>query len=203
MCRLETKEGKPNFDVTTILNISKDRITKESETYNKKKFIEYDCVIDSTYCITIVRVGKMTNINLSDCLFFENQSFPSRNGWFNYDITSPAPYPIEGFTMPYIALYNVFLLPLKKVDKIYIFVDGKIIDKEYINGTIVSYVVESYCTTFSFNNINKCDLKFLYAKVKNPIPINIFFTIDTNRNLYIGCVSTNIGIPKTLSEIID
>ncbi|MBO4543321.1 MAG: hypothetical protein J5725_09100 [Bacteroidales bacterium] len=203
MSKLKTINGKSVFDVTAILDISKDRITMESETYNKKEFIEYDCIIDSTYYITIVKGGKISNTKLQNCLRFANQPIPSRENRFNYDLTSPAPFPLDGFTTPYFAIFNVFTLPLKEIDKINVFVNGKIISKEYINDNMVSYFVESRSTTFSFNNINKFDMEFIYAEISDPLPANIFFTIDADKNLYIGCASTKTGTPKTLKEILN
>ena len=204
MSKLKTINGKSVFDVTVILDIPKDKITMESETYNKKEFIEYDCIIDSTYYITIVKVGKISNTKLQNCLRFANQPIPSRENWFNYDLMSPAPFPLDGFTTPYFAIFNVFTLPLKEIDKINVFVNGKIISKEYINDNMVSYFVESCSsTTFSFNNINKFDMEFIYAEISNPLPANIFFTIDADKNLYIGCASTKTGTPKTLKEILN
>jgi len=203
MSRLETIEGKSNFDVTTILNVSKGRITAESETYNNKIFIQYDCIIDSAYYITVVKVGKMMNINYLNNLYFANEQFPSGDSWFSHPMMSPSPYQLEGFFSPYIVIYNVFLLPLKEIDKIDVFVYGEIIDKEYINGTTVSYFIESPGIAFSFNNRNRSDLVFAYVQIINPIPINIFFTIDVDRNLYIGYAFTKTGTPKTLKEILN
>lgn len=57
---------------------------------------------------------------------------------------------------------------------------------------------------FSFNNMNKFDLEFSSVGIiKQPPLSNIFFIMDENHNLYIGCASTNIGESKTLSEIIN
>ena len=202
--RLNTIEGKSNFDVTTILNLSKDRITIENEIFNKKEFIEYNCIIDSMYCISIIRVGKITNIELFSSLHFRKQDFPSRDGWFRFDITTPHPMAmIDMVPVNHFPWYNVFLLPLKEIDKINIFVNGKVVDKEYINEILVSYFIEAYSTTFSFNNINKGDLMFSYSAIDNPILVNIFFTVDKKMNLYIGCASTKRGTPKTLKEILD
>jgi hypothetical protein len=74
--------------------------------------------------------------------------------------------------------------------------------KEYINDTLVSYFIKMYSTTFSFNNINKSDLMFSYLVMDKPILANIFFTIDKDMNLYIGCASTS-ATPKTLKEILN
>jgi hypothetical protein len=201
--RLNTIEGKSNFDIATILSISKDSITTENETYNKGEFIEYDCIIDNTYYISIIKVGEIGNITLSDSLCFENQFFPSREGWFNYEITTPHPMA-NMIPINYIPWYNVFLLPFKEINKINIFIDGEIFKKEWLNSRTLSYSLGMSHAQFSFNNMNKVDLEFSpVGIIKQPPFSNIFFIIDENHNLYIGCTSTNIGNSKTLSEIID
>lgn len=200
--RLNTIEGKSKFDITTILSISKDRITTENETFNKGEFIEYDCLIDSIYCISIVKVGKINNIKLLDSLYFENQPFPSREGWFNYDITTPHPMA-NMIPINYIPWYNAALLPFKNIKNINIFIDGEIKKKEWLNTTTLSYSLVMSHVCVSFNSINKMDLEFSSVGVKQPSLSNIFFTMDKSFNLYIGCISTNKGNSKTLNEIIN
>ena len=209
--RLSTIKDTSYFDISAILNISKDRITDESETYNKKEFIQYDCIIDSIYYITVVKAGKIANIKLFDSIHFESKPFPNRTGLFG--IASPSPFTSTAWF--HHADYNVFLLPLNEVDKINVFVrdkitnresyysngSGKIINKEYLNYNTISYFVESSLVDFSFNGMNKDNLRFFYAKTKEPIFLNVFFTIDKDNNLYIGCASTDSDAPKTLKEI--
>ena len=210
---LETIEGKTNFDITTILNISKERISDERETYNRKQFIEYGCIIDDVYGITVVKVGKISNMDLLDSIYFENKPIPSRTGR-----QSATVHIFNSTSIFFTAAYSVFIWPFKEieVDKITVFVHGKIIDgkeyvnvngkiisKEYFNDTTVSYLIESSAVSFSFNDMNKGDLAFSYSKITEPILFNVFFTIDKDKNLYIGCVSTNSDTPKTLKEILE
>ena len=210
---LKTIEGKSDFDVTAILNISKERISDESETYNRKQFIEYGCVIDGIYGVTVVRVGKVSNIELLDSIYFESQQIPSRTG-----LRSVTPHIFHSPSIFFTTAYSVFILPFKEIeiDKINVFVSGRIIDgkgygnvngniisKEYINDTTVSYLIESSIASFSFNDTNKIDLWLFYQKITGPILFNIFFTIDKDKNLYIGCVSINSDISKTLKTILE
>lgn len=199
--RLNTVIGKSNFDVTTILDISKERITIENETYNKKEFIEYDCIIDSIYCVSIVKVGKVSNVKILDSIYFENEPFPIRTGWFNYDITSPHPMT-NMVPISCIPFYNVFLVPFKKINKINIFVEGYFVEEEWLNNMILTYSLRGYHVFFSFDNMNKCDLHFSHSWVKDPL-FSIFLTVDEKNDLYIGSASTVKGTPKTLKEILN
>jgi hypothetical protein len=201
--RLNTIDGKSNFDITSILDISKDRITAESETYNKEEFVEYDCRIDSIYSITIVKVGEVANTKLENILSFSNKRFPVRDGWFVYNVTTAHPMATM-FLTNYWFYYNVFLLPMKeKVNKVNIYVQGEIFEKEMINNSTLSYSVKDTSVQFSFNDINKADMYLSQFGTRKPPLSNMFFSMDKDNNLYIGCVSTDKGCPKTLREIID
>lgn len=190
-----------SFKLSAIIDIPKERIDYESEAYIHKKFVEYDCVVDSSYCITVIKVGKFRrtdnwrNINIS------KSNFPSRDGWFSNYLGSPGPF----FDIPivYIPCYNFSLLPLNEIQSVSIYLDGNIIKKEYINDHTFNFVVNATRLSVSFNNINKEDLFFSYAKKEKPPLSNIFFSITPNNDFYIGYVSTFNGTAKTLKEIIN
>lgn len=198
--KFEINSGKSNFDITTILNLSKKRITAESEVYKNEEFIEYDCVIDESFCIMIIKVGKLEKEDFFPKIKFIETDIPSRQNWFNYDISTP--HPISNIPMKYVPWYNVSLLPLDNIKSIEIFIDGIKSEREDLDKNTFFYTLNASKTSISFNDKNKTDLFFQYASMDQPSSSNIFFSKDDNNFLYIGYVSSINKPSKTLEQII-
>jgi hypothetical protein len=189
------------FDISTVLNISPNRLTHIFETYNKGKFIEYDAVIDSLYCITIIKVGERANNRLFDSIKFDRVLFSSDEGWFNNNRATA--FTTVGFSANYVSWYNVLLLPLEQIDDISVWISGKVVDKDTTIDNTISYSLISYSIAFSFNRRNLDDLDFTHISLSEPTLSNLAFTIDKEQNCYIMHISTTQGRAKTLREILD
>ena len=188
--QLTTKEGVSSFYISSIININEDRITKQTTTYYKRKFIQYDCIIDSVYCINIVKVGKLKSNNIEDCIHFSKSLFPLR-------LLSPLamPFPFKNTAIT----YNAQLFSSNQVEQINIYVKGLLVAQdEYDNNQIVSCLLQADYTAFSFNDYNKNDLAI--AIFYSPFIRLVFYT-DTEQNLYIIHISTLNGTePPLFSE---
>jgi len=202
MNKLSAIENSFVFQLDSIVNISKDRITQEYTIYNEDKLLAFDCIIDSSYFLSLVKIGRLDGTFDTGLIFVNDQFIEEKAGWFKQDRVYAVTPNMMRYFVPY---YNVSTLPMIKVSNVEMYVDGDILSEPYINKNMIIYSVKALSASFSFNKFQKWDLIYAYAysNIDNPSLTNILFCHDMDNNLYIGTFSTMKGVPKTLLEILD
>ncbi|MDL2230810.1 hypothetical protein LJB75_00140 [Bacteroidales bacterium OttesenSCG-928-L19] len=197
--KLEVVSSGLKYSLSNALDVSSNRITGESEVYKQGKIIEYDCVVDSSYCISMIKVGMVENETIFENIKFVQNDIPSRQSLFNFDITSP--YPIGNIPFDYVPWYNVSLLPINNIHEIDVFIEGEC-PKKMIIDDILFFPVRANNIYFSFNNMNKADLFFQYSGMNRPNISTVFFFIDNERFLFIGHIYAFSDDFETLNQIM-
>jgi hypothetical protein len=196
--KLHVRYVNIKFDISAIINIDKCRITSESEVFKDNMLIEYNCKIDSTCCLTVIKLCDTYNLNYIETIHLAKFPFPSRIGYVNTSIISAHPI-INFLESSHIPFYNINLLPFKNISKIELYVDGNILNKVCDSvRNILIYNIFGKGISFSFNEINKNDLMF--SSSKNQQLITLFFFIY-EKKLYTGLLSTLKGEEMTLEQI--
>lgn len=187
-----------SFDISSVFNIDESRISSESEVFKKDILIEYNCKIDSTYCLTVIKLCDSCSFNYQKTIQHSVFPFPSRIGAFNTSITSA--HPINNFLESlHIPFYNYKLLPLNTISKCELYVDGEIKERVYDSlRNVLFYNIFGKGISFSFNYKNKSDLIFSSSQNKQIITL-IFFIYD--KKMYTGLFSTIKGNEMTLEQI--
>jgi len=187
-----------SFDISSVFNIDESRISSESEVFKKDILVEYNCKIDSTYCLTVIKLCDSCSFNYQKTIQQSVIPFPSRIGTFNTSITSA--HPIKNFLESlHIPFYNYRLLPFNTISKCELYVDGEIKEIVYDSlRNVLFYNIFGKGVSFSFNYKNKSDLTFSSSQ-NNQILTLIFFVYD--KKLYTGLFSTIKGDEMTLKQI--
>lgn len=184
--RLTIKLESTQFDVGSYLKIDKGRISSESEVYNVGEFFEYNCIIDSIYSLTIIKVGDISKLNLLDSINQIKIDLPFVNG--NTNMVATTAHPIDNLHLySHTPWYNVIELPMKKISKVNFFVNGKIISSEYDSlRKIIVFNLKAKRTTISFNRNRNSYLSF---SCLNDL-VSLFF-FDNQNQLYAGFLSSS------------
>jgi hypothetical protein len=200
--RIKKHEGTSVFEITSIVPISVNRITEAVEFYNKDKFIEYDCLIDSIIHIHVIKVGDHFDGNISEVFSFTKKGIPEHNDWFEYQMKMPPPSYFCQILNQYCSSFNVFTLPMNRIETICAYVNGKeihLIDKSETN---LYYSIRAQSISYSFNHETQADL--ITSLFGNDPPISyLMVCIDKEKRVYVVNISSVKGDCPPLDEIFD
>lgn len=187
--RLKISYNNIEFFIPDYLIIDSSRISSINEVKNIDKFLQYNCVIDSNYYLSIINLGKTNHFTFNESILISPTEFKIRDKHINTSMAFPGPYKNYLFS-PHKFLYNVKKLPFNHLNRISLYIDSCQVDKYYYNPSIIVYDIcserSSTYITASFNSENISDL-IIYNRNKT---MSLFFINDENGVVYLGVLSS-------------
>lgn len=157
--KFTVNEGKAQFKIGNLLNISEDRIEYLGESNFKNNFFSSEAIIDNKYYVIVIRIGTLLDKNktLTDVINISSKPFSTNNKdnflTRNDFITEHA----KSIHRPYLVEFNTRIFPVK-INSLEIYTE-KNIDIEYIRSRdILELGVYSKNILFSFNGLKEADL---------------------------------------------
>lgn len=189
--KLQVIKESHKFKISSLINISENRLTYEAEYYLKDHFLGISCLLDSTYYLSITKVGQLsTNKSMQDIIYFSSIPFLDRNSLFNRnDIIAKT---VVSTNETSAIFYNVSILPINQLSKVNVYLKNKILSKNIISKDIIEYIFNSSNINFSFNDFNKNDFGYVGFDGKS----SLIFLRDISNNLYIISLSPIIKLEE-------
>lgn len=189
--RLKISYNNIEFFISDYLNIDSSRISSINEVKNIDKFLQYNCVIDSIYYLSIINLGKTNHFTFNESILISPTEFQIRDKHINTSMAFPGPYKNYLFS-PHKFLYNVKKLPFNDLNRISLYFDSCQVDKYSYNPSIIVYDIysekSSTYITVSFNSENISDL----ILVNRNKTMSLFFIYDKIGVVYLGILSSKV-----------
>lgn len=187
--RLKISNINIEFFISDYINIDSSRISSINEVKNIDKFLQYNCVIDSIYYLSIINLGKTNHFTFNESILISPTKFQKRDKHINTSMAFPGPYKNYLFC-PHKFLYNVKKMPFIDLNRISLYFDSCQVDKYSYNPSIIVYDIysekSSTFITASFNSENISDL-IIANRNKT---MSLFFINDENGVVYLGVLSS-------------
>ena len=170
--KVKTIVNSFKVDLTSIIKMNNHKITDDYTTFFNNELISYECIIDSTYQLSMTRVGSLKTIGDKFSVSFTNEFIKAKH-YHRMRTTTLSP-------ICYAPYFDPYVIPYENIESIEIFLKGKIFNNQIIKrkGLFVC-PIQVDDIIFSFNNHKSQDLYYINENFKNSIA-NLFFYLDTN-----------------------
>lgn len=189
----------PTFDITKVVAIEHASISDHSEIYNDGSFIEYECVYKDS-CLDLVNLGRVDSLfhHVEDIVEVINTPIPLPNSFFP-NLIAPSPYKVRA--APVVVSYNVYTLPYSSLNKVKLYIGGKIKNKISESATTVKYEISANRIDIALNNGSKVELSYSLGIDSNRIDADLVFNLH-NGNLYVMVLAKVLDVNSLIKKYL-
>ena len=189
----------PTFDITKVVAIERASISEHSEVYNDGSFIEYECVYKDS-CLDLVNLGRVDSLfhHVEDIVEVINTPIPLPNSFFP-NLIAPSPYKVR--VAPVAVSYNVYTLPYSSLNKVKLYIGGKIKNKISESATAVKYELSANRVDIALNNGSEVEVSYSLGIDNNRIDAELVFNLH-NGNLYVVVLAKALDVNNLLKKYL-
>ncbi|EKA81617.1 MULTISPECIES: hypothetical protein [Bacteroides] len=189
----------PTFDITKVVAIERASISEHSEVYNDGSFIEYECVYKDS-CLDLVNLGRVDSLfhHVEDIVEVINTPIPLPNSFFP-NLIAPSPYKVRA--APIAVSYNVYTLPYSSLNKVKLYIGGKIKNKISESATTVKYELSANRVDIALNNGSEVEVSYSLGIDNNRIDAELVFNLH-NGNLYVVVLAKALDVNNLLKKYL-
>ena len=189
----------PTFDITKVVAIERASISEHSEVYNDGSFIEYECVYKDS-CLDLVNLGRVDSLfhHVEDIVEVINTPIPLPNSFFP-NLIAPSPYKVRAASIA--VSYNVYTLPYSSLNKVKLYIGGKIKNKISESATTVKYELSANRVDIALNNGSEVEVSYSLGIDNNRIDAELVFNLH-NGNLYVVVLAKALDVNNLLKKYL-
>lgn len=189
----------PTFDITKVVTIERASISEHSEVYNDGSFIEYECVYKDS-CLDLVNLGYVDSLfhHVEDIVEVINTPIPLPNSFFP-NLIAPSPYKVRA--APVAVSYNVYTLPYSSLNKVKLYIGGKIKNKISESATTVKYEISANRIDIALNNSSEVEVSYSLGIDSNRMDAELVFNLN-NRNLYVVVLAKALDVNSLIKKYL-
>lgn len=189
----------PTFDITKVVAIERASISEHSEVYNDGSFIEYECVYKDS-CLDLVNLGRVDSLfhHVEDIVEVINTPIPLPNSFFP-NLIAPSPYKVRAALV--VVSYNVYTLPYSSLNKVKLYIGGKIKNKISESATTVKYELSANRVDIALNNGSEVEVSYSLGIDNNRIDAELVFNLH-NGNLYVVVLAKALDVNNLLKKYL-